>query len=355
MSLLALFQEALSPAAPGGPTFYEHDLSPVLVRIPFPKVFEIQNGIPIRYYSLAYLLGLAFTWWFVKRLARRRAIALDERMVADMVIPYLLLGVMIGGRVGYLLFYDVDPLTHRYEWIDHPSKIVKIWEGGMASHGGVLGVLVAMWMFARSRKVPLLHLLDLCCLTAPVGLFLGRVANFVNGELWGRVSAVPWAVVFTRGENSTAPPQADVAFQAAHPELHAYFQRGLAPRHPSQLYEALGEGLLLFLLLYALHRRLLPRTGALTGIFLLGYGLARVVCERFREPDRQIGFDWLGLTRGQILTSVMLLAGALVLVRVLRRRTSAWSPPPISQGPEAGNAVRPESSGPSGRPSARDS
>ncbi len=303
--------------------FWEHHLSPDLVRIPFPRIGELlTNGIPIRYYSLAYLLGLALAWWFMKRLARRRLIALNETMVADLIIPFALLGVMVGGRLGYVLFYDVDPATHRYSWLDHPWKILQIWEGGMASHGGVLGVLVAMWMFARRRGVPLLHLLDLCCLTAPMGLFLGRLANFINGELWGRPSTVPWAVVFP------ASTPADAGFVAAHPELSDYFARGLAPRHPSQLYEALGEGLLLVILLLALHRRLLPRTGTLTALFLLGYGIAREICEHFREPDKQIGFDWLGLTRGQLLTAVMLLAGALVLVQAARGRTKSWAPPP---------------------------
>jgi len=235
--------------------------------------------------------------------------------------------VMIGGRIGYLLFYAVDPLTRRYEWMDDPSKIFKIWEGGMASHGGVLGVLVAMWIFARLRKVPLMHLLDLCCLTVPLGLFLGRVANFINGELWGRPSAVPWAVVFK------SSPAADVGFQAAHPELAAYFARGITPRHPSQLYEALGEGLLLLVVLMAVRKKAMPKTGMLTALFLLGYGVARVLCEQFREPDRQLGLQWLGLTRGQWLTSVMLVAGVLVLVRAARRRTPGWSPPPLPEYP----------------------
>jgi phosphatidylglycerol:prolipoprotein diacylglycerol transferase len=312
MNLLALFAD-----------HWRHDLSPVLVRIPFPKIGPLTDGIPIRYYSLAYLLGLALAWWLMKRLARRRLIALDENMVADLIIPYALLGVMIGGRLGYVLFYDVDEATHRYVWLDHPEKILKIWEGGMASHGGILGVLIAFWLFARSRKVPLTHLLDLACLTAPMGLFLGRVANFINGELWGRPSLVPWAVIFP------ASPPVDDAFKQLHPEYSPWFGDGLVPRHPSQLYEALGEGLILFLILFALHRVLLKRTGALTAIFLLGYGVARVVCEQFREPDRQIGFEWLGLTRGQLLTFGMFVFGFWMLWKVVRGRCPKWEPPPL--------------------------
>jgi phosphatidylglycerol:prolipoprotein diacylglycerol transferase len=244
-------------------------------------------------------------------------------MVADLVIPYALLGVMIGGRLGYEFFYDVDPIDHRWVWLHDPMKFFRIWEGGMASHGGILGVLVAFWLFARSRKVPLSHLLDLACLTAPMGLFLGRIANFINGELWGRPSLVPWAVIFK--DSPPMPP----SWYAANPAYAAFTADGLVPRHPSQLYEALGEGLFLLLLLLALHRKLLPKSGALTALFLLGYGAARVVCEQFREPDRQIGLEWLGLTRGQLLTSGMLVAGVWLILRVRRGKSPRWSPPPL--------------------------
>jgi phosphatidylglycerol:prolipoprotein diacylglycerol transferase len=329
--LATLLQQAVDAvrSAPA-PHYYVHDLKPDLVRIPFWKIGPLQNGIPIRWYSLAYLLGLALAWWFMKRLAERRRIALDVNQVADLVIPFALLGVMIGGRLGYVLFYDVDPKDHHHLWLDHPMRIFQIWEGGMASHGGIVGVLVAMAWFAKTRRVPLLHVLDLCCLTAPIGLFLGRVANFVNGELWGRPTSVPWAVVFPPIEGTREVPPAPLDFQTAHPELQSWFAQRLCPRHPSQIYEALGEGLLLFLLLFALHRRLLPKSGALTAIFLFGYATARVVCEQFREPDQQIGFDWLGLTRGQVLTLAMFVAGAVVLWRVASGKTGRWSPPPAA-------------------------
>jgi len=328
MSMLALLQETATAAAQATPSWWEHDLSPDLVRIPFPKFWLIQDGIPIRWYSLAYLLGLAFAWWFMRRMARRREIALDENGVADLIIPYALLGVMVGGRLGYVFFYDVDPATGRYAWLTAPWKIVQIWEGGMASHGGIVGVLVAMWLFARSRKVPLAHLLDLCCLTAPVGLFLGRGANFINGELWGRVTTVPWAVLF---RDAPAPA---LSFQAAHPEMATLFARGLAPRHPSQLYEAVGEGLLLIVVLLALHRRLLKKPGAISGLFLLLYAVARIVCEQFREPDKQIGYQWLGLTRGQLLSVGMVVAGIVMLAIALRRPPVVLAPPEPAPSPE---------------------
>ena len=323
MSLAALLQEtaAAADAAVTAAPFWRHDLSPDLVRIPFPKFGAIQDGIPIRYYSLAYLLGLMAAWWLLRRLSRQRRIALDENGVADLIIPYALLGVMLGGRIGYVLFYDVDG-DGRWAWLRAPWKVVQIWEGGMASHGGILGVLVAMAWFARRRNVRLAHLLDLCCLTAPIGLCLGRIANFINGELWGRATTVSWAVLFPK----TAPP--DAAFVQAHPELQSLLLQGLVPRHPSQLYEALGEGLLLFVLLFALHRRLLPRAGATSGLFLLVYGVARIVCEQFREPDAQIGFGWLGMTRGQWLSVGMVVAGAIWSVRALRGAVVEWTPPP---------------------------
>jgi phosphatidylglycerol:prolipoprotein diacylglycerol transferase len=327
MTIAALLQEtasaadAAAAAMPMAAEFWRHDLSPDLVRIPFPKVGAIQDGIPIRYYSLAYLLGLMAAWWLLRRLSRQRRIGLDENGVADLVIPYALLGVMLGGRIGYVLFYDVDA-DGRWSWLARPWKVVQIWEGGMASHGGILGVLVAMTWFARRRGVRLAHLLDLCCLTAPIGLFLGRVANFINGELWGRATTVPWAVLFRK----TSVP--DAAFIEAHPELLGLLQQDLVPRHPSQLYEAFGEGLLLFVLFFALHRRLLQRPGAISGLFLLLYGIARIVCEQFREPDAQIGYDWLGLTRGQLLSSAMVLAGAVWSLRALRGAKVEWAPPP---------------------------
>ena len=344
MSLLALLQDAVNQApvtaplatvASGAPTFWEHHLSPDLIRIPFWKIGPIQDGLPIRYYSLAYLLGLALAWKALGALARRRLIGLTETMVADLVIPFALIGVMAGGRIGYLLFYDVDPTTHQYTWLDRPMKIFEIWEGGMASHGGVLGVLLAMVWFARSRRVPLLHLLDLCSLTAPIGLFLGRVANFINGELWGRATTVSWAVLFREA------PATDPAFVAAHPELKSFFERGLCPRHPSQLYEALGEGLLIGLTLLAFRKKLQPKSGALTSLFLLGYGVARIVSEQFREPDAQIGYQWLGLTRGQMLTSVMLVGGIVLAFRSLRGKTQGWSVPPVETEPESESDPKP--------------
>ncbi len=267
---------------------YVHDLDPVLVQI---------GPLAIRYYSLAYLLGLLIGMWLLRRLARQGRIGLTVEQATDMVIPWALLGVLLGGRLGYVLFYSLE------ESLKNPLSIVQIWKGGMASHGGILGVIIAMWLFARRTKVPFLHLFDLAAMTAPIGLGLGRIANFINGELWGRTSDVPWAVIF---------PDA-----------------GPDPRHPSQLYQAMGEGLLLYLLLFVLHRKLLPRPGALAALFCFGYSLQRIICEQFREPDDHIGYQqFLGMTatRGQILTGIVIVVGVILATLAWKSR-ARWSPP----------------------------
>ena len=269
--------------------YYVHDLSESLFTI---------GKFSLRYYSLSYLFGLLLGMWLLKSLANKRRIGLTSMQVTDMIIPYALFGVLVGGRLGYVLFYDLKGS------LENPAEILKIWKGGMASHGGILGVCIALWIFARRRRVPFLHVLDLAALVAPIGLGLGRIANFINGELWGRPATVPWAVIFPKG--------------------------GEFPRHPSQLYEALAEGLLLFLLLWLFHRKLLPKTGALSAVFAFGYSVGRIVCEQFREPDGHIGFhEWLGLevTRGQILTTLVILAGVGLSIAIAMGKTPKWKVP----------------------------
>jgi len=254
----------------------------------------------VRWYGLAYAVGLVAGWLYVRRLLATPGIWSPghEPFPRDLSIDLLLysaLGVVIGGRLGNILLYE--PF---YYW-QHPTEILAVWHGGMAFHGAVLGTGLALYLLARLRKLSPLTLIDLCVAAAPIGLCLGRLANFVNGELWGNVSTVPWAMVF---------PDA-----------------GPLPRHPSQLYEALTEGLLLFLLLrYAIYSRLLlTRPGALTGIFLVGYGLARIFCEMFRaDTDPQIG---LGLvTSGQMYSIPMVLVGGALLGWVLNdRRNGRWA------------------------------
>jgi phosphatidylglycerol:prolipoprotein diacylglycerol transferase len=205
----------------------------------------------------------------------------------DDFIVWVTLGIILGGRIGYVLFYNLP------YFLANPAEILQLWNGGMSFHGGFTGCVLAVLLFAWKRKVPVLSLGDLTCAAAPIGLFLGRLANFVNGELWGRASDVPWAFVFPHG--------------------------GPLPRHPSQLYEATLEGLVLFVVLALLVRGgALKRPGLVVGAFAIGYALARSFCELFREPDAQLGFLWGGLTMGMLLSVPLLLAGIGFVVYALR-------------------------------------
>lgn len=255
-------------------------IDPVLVHI---------GPIAIRWYALAYVVGLVLGWRYIRYLAKERIPGLSPR-IADDLLVWCTLGVVIGGRAGYVLFYQPS------FFFDHPSQIPLIWQGGMSFHGGMLGVILALGLFARARRINVLSLSDAIACAAPIGLFFGRIANFINGELFGRTSDVPWAMVFPNG--------------------------GPLPRHPSQIYEALLEGLVLFAIVTALVHatRLAQRPGVLTGVFLCGYGLARIIVELFREPDAFLGFIVSGITMGQILSLPMLLIG---LWLVLRRQSRA--------------------------------
>ncbi len=263
--------------------------------LPFPAIDPIAIAIgplAIRWYALAYVVGLLGGWFLARRLAAtsrfwgglRQPTATD----IDDVIVWVALGIVLGGRLGYVLFYNFGA------YLSRPAEIFAVWQGGMSFHGGFLGAILALVLFARSRGLNSLAMLDLAAVVTPIGLFLGRIANFINGELWGRPAPdVPWAFVF---------PGA-----------------GPVPRHPSQLYEAFGEGLVLFLVVAVAVRRFgFRRPGLIGGIFVLGYAIARIVCEFFREPDPQLGYllgtsvDALrgGLTMGMILSIPMALVGA---------------------------------------------
>jgi phosphatidylglycerol:prolipoprotein diacylglycerol transferase len=269
---------------------------PSLLAIPFPAVdpvaFEV-GPIVVRWYALAYVAGLLFAVWYARRLVATPALwvggkpTLEPHEVDDLLL-WATVGVVVGGRLGYVLVYD--PL----HFLAHPLDILKVWTGGMSFHGGFLGVVVAFLLFGRRHGVGLDRLLDLAAAGAPVGLMLGRLANFVNGELWGRPSELPWAVVFPAG--------------------------GEVGRHPSQLYEAGLEGLLLFLVLrIATHRfHALARPGLVSAIFALGYGSARIAAEFFREPDAQIGFLAGGLTMGMLLSLPLLGIGVWLALRASR-------------------------------------
>jgi len=265
---------------------------------PINPVIVDFGPIAIRWYGLAYVTGLLFGWWHIRRLVAtdrlwpglRRPTADD----VDDLLVWMTLGVVLGGRVGYILFYNLA------EYVANPLQVLMIWHGGMSVHGGFAGAALAQILFARRRGLDFLTLFDLTAASVPVGLFFGRLANFVNGELYGRVTDVPWAFVF---------PNSD----------------GL-PRHPSQLYEAGLEGLLMFCLLMPLvwRFRALSRPGLTVGIFGLVYAGARILVETVREPDAQLGFVAFGsLTMGQILSAVMALVALGLVVFALKRPVPA--------------------------------
>ena len=265
-----------------------------LFAIPFPNIDPVivQFGpLAIRWYALAYIAGLLLGWQLARRIVRRDGWLPDEEQVDDLLF-YATLGVIIGGRMGFVLFY------HPLYFLQNPLQILAVWQGGMSFHGGLIGVIVAILVFARKTRLPALELLDLAAIVTPIGLFFGRLANFINGELWGRVSDVPWAMIFPTG--------------------------GPEPRHPSQLYQATLEGLVLFAIMFMLSRR--PRRaserGLLGGTFLVGYSIARSIGELFRQPDAHLGFLFLGTTMGQLLSLPMLLFGLFLIVRALRRGTA---------------------------------
>jgi phosphatidylglycerol:prolipoprotein diacylglycerol transferase len=247
----------------------------------------VQIGpIGIRWYALAYIAALVAGWRMARRLVRLAPAVASELQVDDF-LTWATLGVVLGGRLGYVLFYQ--PLHYLHD----PLAALQVWQGGMSFHGGMLGVAVATTWFCHREKIPLLGFADRVAVCAPLGLGLGRIANFINGELWGRPAPdwLPWAMIFPRG--------------------------GDIPRHPSQLYQAGMEGLILFVLLVLLVLRpsVRARAGLLTGVFLVGYAIARITGEFFREPDAFLGFLPGGLTMGQLLSLPMLLAGVWLIAR----------------------------------------
>lgn len=264
--------------------------SPTIVEFGPVTLAGMQFGpFGIRWYAMAYIVGLVLGWRLMRRLVRLPPVVASETDVDDF-LTWATLGVVLGGRLGYVLFYQPA------YYLQHPLQALEVWHGGMSFHGGMLGVTLATIWFCRRNAIPPLGFADRLAVVAPLGLLLGRIANFINGELWGRQAPdwLPWAMIF---------PQA-----------------GDIPRHPSQIYQALLEGLLLFAVLFALSRRetLRARFGALTGIFLIGYALARIVGEFFRQPDPFLGFLFAGATMGQLLSLPMLLAGIWLVLRAGR-------------------------------------
>jgi len=265
----------------------------VLPVLPYPAINPVLVSIgplAVRWYALAYIVGIIAGWFYARAIVSsprlwRGTAPLTVTDFDDFVI-WITLGVILGGRTGYVLFYNFP------HFAAHPVEILELWNGGMSFHGGLIGCIVAVVIYALRRGIPMFSLGDVTAAVAPIGLFLGRVANFINGELWGRQSDVPWAMIFPNG--------------------------GPIPRHPSQLYEAALEGVVLFLFLFLLVRSgALKRPGLVTGAFAVGYGVARITCEFFREPDAQLGFLWGGLTMGMLLCIPLILAGAAVLAFAL--------------------------------------
>jgi phosphatidylglycerol:prolipoprotein diacylglycerol transferase len=249
---------------------YPH-IDPVMIRI---------GPLSVRWYGFMYLLAFAIGYGVIRGLGRRRGLAMANETASDLLF-YAMLGVILGGRLGYVLFYNPGYYLH------HPLAVLAVWEGGMSFHGGFLGVIVAVLTFCLCRGMPVLLVADIMVTAATPGLFFGRIGNFINGELWGRVTDLPWGMVF---------PGA-----------------GSLPRHPSQLYEAFLEGLVLTSILLLLHLRK-ARPGVPLFTFFLLYGIFRFTVELFREPDAQLGFLWGGLTMGQLLSLPMIALGLMGLV-----------------------------------------
>jgi phosphatidylglycerol:prolipoprotein diacylglycerol transferase len=270
----------------------------LLAILPYPEINPIAfslGPLSIHWYGLAYVAGILLGWAYARRLVNQGRLWRNDTppmTVAhlDDFIVWVALGIVLGGRIGYILFYDLQAV------IENPIRAVQIWNGGMSFHGGLIGTTIAMMLFAHRRNIPVWSLFDIVAAVVPLGLFFGRIANFVNGELWGRISDAPWAMVFPTG--------------------------GPFTRHPSQLYEAGLEGIVLFLVLAFMTYRLLAlkTPGTITGIFVIGYALSRIFVEFFREPDAQLGYllgtNWL--TMGMVLSSPMILFGIWAIVRARR-------------------------------------
>jgi phosphatidylglycerol:prolipoprotein diacylglycerol transferase len=257
--------------------YWVHDLNPIL--------FHIWGPLAVRWYGLAYLAGFLGGYLLLLRMSKRGEFAVPPDELSNFIVHIAIYGVFLGGRLGYVLFYAWDTFIH------DPLFLFRVWEGGMASHGGILGVIGVVLWTAWKKKVSFWNLTDGLALVAPIGLFFGRIANFINGELWGRPTDVPWAVIFPQAEDLIP-----------------------TPRHPSQLYEAFGEGMLLFTALWLLRRTAWgKREGVISAAFLIIYAAARIASECVREPDSTIYFGWL--TKGQLYSSFMLLTAIIILWR----------------------------------------
>ena len=267
----------------------------LIIVLPVFNSIAIEIGpIAIRWYALSYIAGIVLGWIYARALLKKERLwggpAPITLLQLDDFILWVTIGIILGGRTGYVLFYNLP------FFIAHPGEIFELWKGGMSFHGGFLGCVAAVILFSRKNNISILSLGDITTAVGPIGVFLGRIANFINGELWGRPAdpSLPWAMIFPNG--------------------------GPLPRHPSQLYEAGMEGILLFTLLAVMIRMgALKRPGLILGSFITYYGFARIIGEQFREPDPQLGFLWGGLTMGMLLSVPMIFAGAIIIITAWRR------------------------------------
>lgn len=249
-----------------------------------PEIIKI-GPLSIRWYGLMYLIGFICSYFIVKREIKRRGLKVEKDFLEHLYF-YLILGLLVGARVGYVLFYNLP------YYLQHPLEIFAIWHGGMSFHGGLIGVTVSAWIFTKIKRFDFFTLTDMLVISAPIGIGLGRIGNFINGELYGRPTNVPWAMIFPEG--------------------------GPLPRHPSQLYEAALEGALLFMILWFLKDKF-SRPGIISSLFLILYGIFRFFVEFFREPDPQIGYILEVFTMGQILCGIMILSGLGLLFYRIKR------------------------------------
>ena len=240
-----------------------------------PVALEIFS-LEIRWYSLAYIIGIILGWYLAKKYFVNKNISTKF----DDYITYIIVGLILGGRFGYVLFYNFN------FYLNNPTDILKIWQGGMSFHGGVLGIIVASIIFAKKENDNVFEYLDVVALVSPIGIFFGRIANFINSELYGSITNVPWAVTFIQIDNF--------------------------PRHPSQLYEALLEGIVLFFLLIYFKNKFLNKPGTISALFLIFYSIFRFFIEFYRVPDEQLGYIFINLTMGQIISLIFLLSGVIL-------------------------------------------
>ena len=252
---------------------FTHNISPILFDLGF---------FSLRWYSLAYIIGIVFGWWYGKKMIIQKFYPIDTEINKkfDDLITYIIFAIIIGGRVGYVIFYNLEFYFY------NPIDIIKIWEGGMSFHGALIGIIIVTYIFSIKKNLKTFFLLDVIACVAPVGIFFGRVANFINGELVGKVSNVPWSVIF---------PLVD-----------------MFPRHPSQIYEAVLEGLILFIILNTIIHKKKYVSGTCSYLFLILYGLFRIFSEIFREPDPQIGYFLGFISLGMILSFFMILFGLII-------------------------------------------